>query len=132
MMNIYSGNITTDANGFATVTMPDYFEAANKDFRYQLTVMGSFAQAIIQKKMENNVFVIQTNQPNIEVSWQVTGVRNDKYANAHRIVPVQEKELKRSYIHPELFGADKTLYESEMKDKQAAAEQKTQPAAVGQ
>lgn len=132
MMNVYSGNITTDANGFATVTMPDYFEAANKDFRYQLTVMGSFAQAIIQKKMENNVFVIQTNQPNIEVSWQVTGVRNDKYANAHRILPVQEKELKGSYIHPELFGADKTLSESEMKDKQAAAEQKTQPAADGQ
>ena len=27
MMNIYNGNITTDANGFATVEMPDWFEA---------------------------------------------------------------------------------------------------------
>ena len=35
MKNIYDGVITTDANGDATVVMPDYFEALNKDFRYQ-------------------------------------------------------------------------------------------------
>lgn len=132
MMNVYSGNIITDANGFATVTMPEYFEAANKDFRYQLTVIGSFAQAIIQKKMANNTFVIQTNQPNIEASWQVTGVRNDKYANAHRIEPVQEKKLKGSYIHPELFGEDKELSESAVKDKQAAVEVPAQLEVDGQ
>ena len=47
VINFYSGNITTDANGKATVQLPDYFEAINKDFRYQLTVLGTFAQAII-------------------------------------------------------------------------------------
>lgn len=105
MMNVYSGNITTDANGFATVEMPDYFEAANKDFRYQLTVIGTFAQAIIKEKISNNKFVIQTNDPNVEVSWQITSVRSDKYANAHRIEPVVEKEEKGTYLHPELFEA---------------------------
>ena len=50
-MNIYNGNVTTDANGYVTVEMPEYFEAANKEFRYQLTVIGTFAQAIIKEKM---------------------------------------------------------------------------------
>tara|TARA_R110001592_G_scaffold355013_1_gene655178 strand:+ start:1166 stop:2626 length:1461 start_codon:yes stop_codon:yes gene_type:complete len=117
MMNVYSGNITTDANGYATVTMPNYFEAANKDFRYQLTVMGSFAQAIVKEKVSNNKFVIQTNNPNVEVSWQVTSVRADKYANENRVVPELEKELKGTYIHPELYGASAENSEAARKAK---------------
>lgn len=104
MMNMFTGNVVTDENGYATVQMPDYFEAANKDFRYQLTVVGTFAQAIIKQKIEGNVFVIQTNQPNVEVSWAVTSVRSDKYAEENRIEPVVEKEVKGTYIHPELYG----------------------------
>src|SRR5262249_35543573 len=37
MMNVYNGNVVTDASGDAFVEMPEYFEALNKDFRYQLT-----------------------------------------------------------------------------------------------
>lgn len=46
--------------------------------------------------------MIQTNQPNVEVSWQVTGVRKDKYAEAHRVVSEVEKEpeFKGRYLHP--------------------------------
>jgi hypothetical protein len=117
MMNVFSGNVTTDASGYATVTMPSYFEAANKDFRYQLTVMGSFAQAIIKEKVSNNKFVIQTNNPNVEVSWQVTSVRADKYANKNRVVPELEKELKGTYIHPELYGASIESSETARKAK---------------
>ena len=113
MMNVYSGNITTDANGFATVDLPAYFEAANKDFRYQLTVMGSFAQAIIKDKIAGNKFVIQTNNPNIEVSWQVTGVRSDKYAESNRVVPELEKTNKGTYLHPELYGESSNKSENE-------------------
>lgn len=106
MMNVYNGNIVTDAQGFATVDLPDYFMALNKDYRYQLTVMGSFAQAIIKEKVSNNKFVIQTNQPNVEVSWQVTGIRQDKYAEKYRIPNTVEKapEDKGYYIYPELYG----------------------------
>ncbi|MCO6163156.1 hypothetical protein [Flavobacterium sp. NRK F7] len=105
MMNIYSGNATTDTNGFVTVTLPAYFEAANKDFRYQLTTIGTFAQAIIKEKVAGNKFVIQTSTPNVEVSWQITAVRADKFANENRIVPEKEKEFKGTYLHPELYGA---------------------------
>lgn len=111
MMNVYNGNITTDANGKATVTLPDYFQALNKDFRYQLTVIGTFAQAIVAEKVNGNKFVIKTNQPNVEVSWQVTGIRQDAYANAHRVVPVVEKEAenKGKYLNPVELGKDASL-----------------------
>jgi len=106
MMNIYNGNIITDGNGNASVTLPDYFEALNKDFRYQLTVIGDFAQVMISEKVHGNRFSIKTNKPGIEVSWQVTGVRHDKYAEKHRVVPVVEKEpmFRGYYIHASEWG----------------------------
>jgi hypothetical protein len=106
MMNIYNGNITTDENGDAVVEMPEYFDALNKDFRYQLTVIGTFAQAIIASKVKGNRFAIKTNAPNVEVSWMVTGVRRDAYANKNR-VQVEEDKSERErgyYLHPEVFN----------------------------
>ncbi len=91
MMNIYNGNITTNAEGEAIVTMPDYFEALNKDFRYQLTVIGTFAQAIILEKIKGNQFKIKTDKPNVEVSWQVAGIRHDKFAEENRPAVEQNK-----------------------------------------
>jgi hypothetical protein len=108
MMNVYNGNAITDAHGLATIDLPDYFEALNRDFRYQLTVMGRFAQAIVAEKVHANRFVIKTSKPGVEVSWQVTGIRQDAYANAHRI-PVEEvkpPEQQGHYLHPQLFGTD--------------------------
>ena len=107
MMNIYNGNVTTDAAGNAVVSLPTWFESLNRDFRYQLTVVGQFAQAIVAGKVSNHQFTIKTDKPNVEVSWQVTGIRQDAWANAHRIpVEVQKAEQDRGmYLHPELFGA---------------------------
>jgi trimeric autotransporter adhesin len=107
MMNLYTGNVTTDAHGYATVQLPDWFEAINTDFRYQLTVIGQFAQAIVSSEIQNHQFQIRTNVPNVKVSWQVTGVRQDAYAKAHPLVVEQQKEaqLQGFYIHPELYGA---------------------------
>ncbi len=106
MMNIYNGNIVTDASGKAIVELPDYFEALNMEFRYQLTVIGSFAQAIISKEVASNKFEIATSTPNVKVSWQVTGVRHDAYANQNRIPNTVEKPAKNkgTYIHPKAFN----------------------------
>ncbi len=111
MKNIYDGVVTTDENGFATVELPGYFEVLNKDFRYQLTCIGTFAQAIISQKVENNRFQIQTDKPGVEVSWQVTGIRKDPYAEAHRVQPEVEKTgyEKGKYIHPELYGQPESM-----------------------
>ncbi len=101
MMNIYNGNNTTDASGNATITLPAYFEALNKDFRYQLTVVGTFAQAIVSDEVSNNQFKIKTDKPNVKVSWQVTGIRKDKFADANRVIPEVEKEPenKGRFLH---------------------------------
>ena len=82
MMNIYNGNVITNQAGIAVISLPDYFESLNKDFRYQLTCIGQFAQAIISEKIMNNQFTIQTDKPCVEVSWQVTGIRQDQAALA--------------------------------------------------
>jgi hypothetical protein len=107
MMNIYNGNVTTNAEGDAVITLPDWFEALNTDFRYQVTVLGQFAQAIVSSKIANHQFAIKTDKPNVEVSWQVTGIRHDAWANAHRI-PVEEMKSQQErgfYKHPELYNA---------------------------
>ena len=90
--------------------LPDYFEALNMDYRYQLTVIGGFAQATINKEVSNNKFEIATNQPNVRVSWQVTGVRQDAYAQKHRIPNTVEKEAenKGKYLNPESFDLPKS------------------------
>lgn len=110
MMNVYNGNATTDANGIAIVSLPAYFEAENIDFKYQLTCIGQFAQAIVKEEVANNQFIVQTDKPNVKVSWQVTGVRNDKWAQSRRVVPEVEKKgaEKGRYLHPELFGQPRT------------------------
>jgi trimeric autotransporter adhesin len=107
MMNIYNGTVTTDAEGNATVQMPDWFEALNRDFRYQLTAIGQAAQAYISSELNNRQFSIKTDKPNVKISWQVTGVRQDAWANAHRIPAEVEKPANERgyYMHPELFGA---------------------------
>jgi trimeric autotransporter adhesin len=106
MMNIYNGNAVTDGSGTATVTMPAWFEALNSDFRYQLTVIGQFARAIVASEIANRSFVIKTDKPDVKVSWQVTGIRQDAWANAHRIQVEVDKapQDQGHYIHPELFG----------------------------
>ena len=121
MMNIYNGNVITDASGNAVINLPNWFEALNKDFRYQLTIVGEeFAQTRVSQKISDNQFRIKTDKPNIEVSWQVTGIRKDAYAEQHRI-KVEELKPERErgkYLHPELYGQPKEMgiyYDEEAK-----------------
>ncbi|HPC84378.1 MAG TPA: hypothetical protein P5234_13675 [Thermoanaerobaculaceae bacterium] len=106
MMNIYNGNVTTDEEGRAVVELPPYFEALNRDFRYQLTVLGRFARAIVEEEIADNRFVIRTNLGGVKVSWQVTGIRHDPWAETNRF-PVEvnkpESELG-TFLHPEVYG----------------------------
>ncbi len=120
MMNVYNGNVITNANGDATITLPVYFESLNRDFRYQLTVVGVFAQAIVAEKVSGNQFSIKTDKPNVEVSWQVTGIRQDPYAIAHRIEVEVDKPAKEKglYMHPVEHGLSETMqlhYEQNIK-----------------
>ena len=108
MLNVYSGNVTTDQNGQVRVNLPDYFEAFNADYRYQLTVIGSFAQAIIKEEVHDNQFVIATSEPYTKVSWQVSGVRQDDFAKQNPVMVESDKKTDEQgyFINPEAFGFD--------------------------
>jgi hypothetical protein len=111
VINFYSGNITTDASGKAIVSLPDYYDALNKDSRYQLTVIGSFAQAIISKEVSNNKFEIATNQPNIKVSWEVKGVRNDARMKMNPFVSEEMKsaDQRGKYVDPTAYKQPESM-----------------------
>ena len=109
MTNFYNGNAVLDTHGEAEVQLPDWFQALNQDFRYQLTCIGSFAPVYVAREIENNSFRIAGGISGLKVSWQVTGIRHDAYAEAHRIPVEEEKPAAEQgrYLHPELFGASK-------------------------
>jgi hypothetical protein len=108
MMNIYNGSVVLDAQGRATIQMPKWFDALNQDFQYQLTAIGAPGPRLyVAREIHDNRFAIAGGKPGLKVSWQVTGVRHDAYANAHRIPTEEVKPPNEQghYLHPELFGA---------------------------
>jgi len=107
MMNIYNGNVVLDGSGEATITMPEWFEALNKDFRYQLTAIGRPSPNLyIAKEISGNKFRIAGGSSGAKISWTVTGIRHDAYANAHRIrvEEVKQGAERGKYMAPEVFG----------------------------
>jgi hypothetical protein len=111
MTDMYHGNVVTDGGGHVMVALPGWFEALNRDFRYQLTTIGQPAHAWIAAEIVNNQFLIATDRPNVKVSWQVIGIRQDAWANAHRIPVEADKDQadQGHYLHPELFGHERDL-----------------------
>ncbi|HZS07152.1 MAG TPA: hypothetical protein VFD58_20115 [Blastocatellia bacterium] len=103
---VYDGTVTTDQNGEANVNLLDYAEALSHDFRYQRTVIGAFAQAIVAGEVKDNRFTIRTSAPGVKVSWQVTGVRSDAATLKHSFKVEEDKpERERgTYLNPGAFG----------------------------
>ena len=114
MKNIYDGVAALDANGEAIIELPAWFEALNMDFRYQLTCIGGHAPVYIAQKVHEKRFKIAGGQPGMEVSWQITGIRQDAWARANR-APVEEDkpaDEQGYYLHPEVHGesAEKSIH----------------------
>ncbi len=105
--NFYVGNVVTDSQGFASVDLPDYFDEINRNFKYQLTVVGkTFAQAVVWEKIKDNRFQIRTSEGGIEVSWEVKADRNDLYVRRKQPKDVVNKQgfEKGTYQQPDLYG----------------------------
>jgi trimeric autotransporter adhesin len=94
MINVYSGNVLLDRKGEAVVTLPNWFEALNGDFRYQLTTIGGSARVYVAREIQNHQFKIAGGRRGMKVSWQVTGVRHDTWAQAHPMQVEQAKEME--------------------------------------
>jgi len=107
MMNVYNGNILLDANGAAWVTLPEWFETLHRDFRYQLTAVGTPGPTLhIAQEIANDRFQIAGGPPGGKVSWQVTGIRKDPFAEKYRMAVEAEKppHEKGHYRHTEFYG----------------------------
>lgn len=103
---IYRGNVTLDGSGKAWVELPDYFEAINRDYAYQLTPVGTPGLVYIEQEIENGAFLIAGGMPGGKVSWSVTGVRNDAFVRANPLPAEQPKPADQvgKYVTPSLFG----------------------------
>jgi hypothetical protein len=121
MKNVYDGVVVLDRKGKAEIDLPNWFGTLNKDFRYQLTAIGApgpnlyiaeeISEATTTKysnsssNNNNSRFKIAGGTSGMKVSWQVTGIRKDPWANAHRIRVEEDKPDKESgyYLHPDLY-----------------------------
>jgi hypothetical protein len=124
MKNVYDGVVALDYKGEADIELPNWFSALNKDFRYQLTAIGApgpnlyiaeeisdsttanYSSSSNNNNNNNSCFKIAGGISSMKVSWQVTGIRKDHWANAHRIEVEQDKPDKErgSYLHPDVYG----------------------------
>jgi hypothetical protein len=92
MKNVYDGVAVADAAGEAAVELPAYFDALNKDFRYQLTPIGGPAAGLhVKEELSGNRFVIGGAGPGRRVCWQITGSRKDAWAIANPLIVEREK-----------------------------------------
>lgn len=130
MMNVYNGNVVLDGAGEALVVLPDYFDALNRDFRYQLTCIGAFAPVYVAEEIVGTSFRVAGGEPGMKISWMVTGIRQDAYAEEHRVVVEEPKtgyEFGR-YLHPEEHGLPATMsttYNAELEAARAESEAAT-------
>jgi hypothetical protein len=103
-MNVYSGSAVLDAQGRATVRLPSYFHALNRDARVQLTAVGR-GHVWVEHEVADGRFVIGGDADR-KVFWQVSGVRQDAYAKANPMtVEVDKAPHERGlYATPEAHG----------------------------
>jgi hypothetical protein len=123
MKTFYDGIATLGPGGRAWVEMPDYFEALNGDCRYQLTCVGGYAPVYIAAKVKDGRFEIAGGFEGLEVSWTVTGVRRDPWANKNR-VPVEEPKTGADigkFLAPEAYGKPESMRVAPSPEMPAAA-----------
>jgi len=106
--NVYDGVARLDKDGATWVELPEWFEALNGDFRYQLTAVGGAAPNLhVAEEVSENRFKIAGGQEGMRICWQLTGTRKDPWAAANPFEVEQEKpeEERGRYLDPSLYGA---------------------------
>ncbi|MGZ4117526.1 MAG: hypothetical protein ACXVPY_08595, partial [Bacteroidia bacterium] len=110
VLNVYRGNIVLDGNGEATVELPDYFNAINANFSYNLTAIGSQSNVFVKTEITDRTFEIAGGKPGQKVSWTVYADRNDKYVQENpdaKINEVDKADERGKYLIPALYGQPK-------------------------
>jgi hypothetical protein len=107
-LNVYRGNVSLDAQGGATVRLPRYFHALNTEYSYQLTPIGPTSSVLHIAREINpaGTFRIAGGSPGQRICWQVTGARQDAWAQKHplRVERSKKRKDRGKYLNPEVFG----------------------------
>jgi hypothetical protein len=89
MLNIYRGSAVLDGSGRAVVTLPDYFDALNRNPQVVLTGIGN-SDVYLVEEVSGNRFTIG-GKPGTKVNWIATGERKDVSAEiTRRLMPVEQ------------------------------------------
>ena len=105
--NLYDGIATLDKNGEVVIQLPSYFDALNKDPRYQFFPhYQPMPNLYIKEEEHDNRFTIAGGAPHGEISWQVTGIRKDPYILANPLsskcpkVPANQSTAESASSNP--------------------------------
>ncbi len=115
VLNVYRGNVVLDSNGEASIRLPYYFHAVNRNYSYMLTPVGQPAPGIyVSKEIDSNGdFKIAGGQAGQKISWYVYAERNDPYLQYYpekRKVEVDKAPKERGkYLRPELYGKPQSM-----------------------
>jgi hypothetical protein len=106
VLNLYSGTVVLDGAGSAIVTLPAWFEALNRDFRYQLTCIGGYAPVFVASEIQDGRFAIAGGRAGLKVSWQVVATRSDPHMLANPMAVEEDKpaDERGTYLDPEAHG----------------------------
>ena len=134
MKSVHDGVATLDGSGEVWVELPNWFEALNCDFRYQLTCIGGFAPVYVAERISGNTFKIAGGQPGMEVSWQVTGIRHDPFSETYGLEVEEEKDARErgKYLHPTAYGLPQELSVSHEVGRELAERKKAEAMRVSE
>jgi hypothetical protein len=71
----FSGEVWTDARGYATVTLPRAAQRLHAGLHYELRPFTPGVSATIAAELMDGRFTIATDEPNVKVAWRVSGRR---------------------------------------------------------
>lgn len=72
---VFSGEIWTDARGYATVALPHPTGRLHGNVAYELHPFTDGVVAEIAAELMDGRFTIATTEPHVKVAWRVTGGR---------------------------------------------------------
>lgn len=107
--NVYQGTVLTGSDGFAWVSLPNYYDSINRDGLVQLTVVDSsadFVMAKVSQDVKGGKFQVRTSKPRVRINWRVEAIRNDRWVqkNGSEAEPLKSREFRGTYLEPELYG----------------------------
>ena len=72
----FSGEVWTDARGYATVSLPRSVGRLHGNLDYELDPSPRRATAKVASQLSDGRFTIETDEPHVKVAWRVAGRRS--------------------------------------------------------